>query len=208
MKKSSQALPYFLSAILLAYILVGGCPKANAQTAVTNTPTAPAQFATGGFSLDALMQNGIQNGGVYTVAGRKLTGNVNLVGVGYIYNMTTSSNGTSAGLLAGYDQLIDKSGKHANIVKGGLNISATIHPLTGFGFPNVVAEPYVAVLIATPTGGTSNNGGIGQITDTGIAIPLHKFSSVTLYLIPSYENRTGEGAEFNGNYGLVGFTVK
>jgi len=194
--------------ILVAALFVSGL-VASAQTSNSAASTTPPASATSGgtFSIDALLQNGISNGGVYVVAGRSLKGDNNVVGFGYIYNMATSTNGASAGLVAGYDQLSSKGVKQANILKGGLNLSATIHPLTSLGFTNFVVQPYVSVLIATPTGGTSNNGGIGQITDTGIGIPLYKFKSVTAYLTLSYENRTGEGS-FNGNYALLGLTVK
>jgi hypothetical protein len=186
---------------LIAALIAAGITNITAQITNTNPPANASQ----GFSIDALLQNGIANGGVYVTAGRKLTGDVSVVGFGYLYNMTSGTNG-AAGLIAGYDQLIYKGGKSANVIKGGLNLNAIVHPFTGLGW-DIALTPYVAVLIATPTGGTANNGGIGQITDTGIGIPLHTFKSLTLYLTPSYENRVGEGS-CSGNYGMLGLTIK
>lgn len=186
--------------LILAALIISGL-SLQAQTTNTNPPAQAAS----GFTLDAMLQNGIDNGGVYVTAGRKLTGDVNIVGFGYMYNMTQGTN-AGAGLIAGYDQLIHKNVKHSNVVKGGLSLNAVVHPFAS-SYPNYAVQLFGAALIATPTGGSTGGTGVGTIVDTGIAIPIYTFKTHKLYLIPSYENRVQEGG-FGGNYALLGLSVK
>ena len=104
------------------------------------------------------------------------------------------------GLVAGYDYLWAKGQSQANAVKGGVTLSATIHPLAFVGstfLTNVVGTPFVGDLLATPKNGNA----IGNIVTTGINFDLVAIKNFELSLGAQYENRAGQGV-WDGNYVL------
>jgi hypothetical protein len=113
----------------------------------------------------------------------------------------TPTNMANVGIVVGYDQLTStvkgESGQF-NAVKGGVNLSVPIHPFAFIGstfLTNVIGNPFVADLLATPKGGSN----IGNIVDSGCDFDLYAFSNFELSVQAHYENRSGEDY-YNGNY--------
>ena len=139
------------------------------------------------------------SGGGYALSGSKTY----LADAGLIYNVSQY-----AGIVVGADWLrLDASGlkpqETANVVKGGLTLS--------FSFTNsltrsIVWTPYGTSLVATPTKGTDNNGGIGLISAFGMGETLWSDGTWTFRLVEGFENRTGEGA-FDRNYVTGNFAI-
>jgi hypothetical protein len=142
---------------------------------------------------------GTSNGVFVVTAARKLTGNANRYSVDYIYSFNDV-----AGLILGVDDIRSGGYSQANILKGGLNLQANVYPFKNFGLTNFFVTPYAFALIATPTGGTSNNGGIGQLTGAGVSFEQKLTKNLSLEVGGFYENSTGEGS-YNGNWaGVLG----
>ena len=140
---------------------------------------------------------GTSNGVFVATAARKLVGNANRFSVDYIYSFNDV-----AGLILGVDDIRSGGYSQASVLKGGLNLKAKVYPFKNFGATNFFVTPYAFALIATPMGGTSNNGGVGQLAGAGVAYE-HWFSkNLSLELGGFYENSTGEG-QFNGNWAGV-----
>jgi hypothetical protein len=142
---------------------------------------------------------GTSNGVFVATGARKLVGNANRFSVDYIYSFNDV-----AGLVLGVDDIRSGGYSQANILKGGLNLQTKIYPFKNFGATNFFVTPYAFALIATPTGGTSNNGGVGQLAGTGISFEQTFTKNLSLELGGFYENSTGEG-KFNGNWAGVLF---
>jgi hypothetical protein len=131
-------------------------------------------------------------GGGYALSGPKTY----LADVGVVYNINNY-----VGLVAGYDwlRIEGKNGVNqetANVIKGGCTLSYSFPAPV---FTNVMLTPYGLTLVATPTKGTDNNGGVGLITAFGMGETLWHDKSLSLKLTEGFENRTGEGA-FDRNY--------
>jgi hypothetical protein len=128
--------------------------------------------------------------------GRSTSGNRNLAFFDVAYNFNEN-----VGIVAGYDYLWSKGQQsQANIVKGGITLSATIHPFAFVGstfLTNVVATPFAADLLATPSG--NNNSGIGNIVTAGVNFDVLSFKNFELVSGLQYENRMGQGY-WSGNY--------
>jgi hypothetical protein len=142
---------------------------------------------------------GTSNGVFVATAARKLVGNANRFSIDYIYSFNSV-----AGLILGVDDIRSGGYSQANILKGGLNLQTKIYPFKNFGATNFFVTPYAFALIATPTGGTSNNGGVGQLAGTGVSFEEKFTKNLSLELGAFYENSTGEG-EYNGNWAGVLF---
>lgn len=194
-------------AILLIVSAVFCCLAAKGQTNNPPIEGVPNLLGSVTPAEQSLLQElydstiGTTNGIVVFGAARKLTGNVNRGFVDYIYSFNAN-----AGLVLGVDTTWG-TGRDttANVVKGGINLKANIYPFKNFGATNFFVTPFVSVLIATPLDGTSNNGGIGQLTVTGIdyehAFTKNLSGDIGLF----YENVTGEGSGLDGNWaGILG----
>ena len=86
--------------------------------------------------------------------GRATTGNRDLGFADYIYNVSQN-----VGLVLGYDYLwtAKRAGipSQANLIKGGITLSALIYPLKNFGLTNVAVRPFANALVATGNGSAS-----------------------------------------------------
>ena len=131
--------------------------------------------------------------------GRSTKGNRNLAFFDAAYNFNQN-----VGIVAGYDYLWSKGQvSQANVVKGGVTLSATIHPFAFVGstfLTNVLATPFASDLLATPSG--NNNSGIGNIVTAGVNFDLYSFKNFELVSGLQYENRMGQGY-WDGHYGMV-----
>ena len=155
-------------------------------------------------SSDGILQQvwdstaGSTNFAIVAGGGRGLTGNKNLVFADAVYDLSQN-----AGLIIGYDNLFSNDKRmgssSASVVKGGLNLKADLYPLKRFGFGKFKVTPFAAYLVATPTGGTSNNGGIAQIALVGADYETAPFWGIRAHIGGFYENRTGQG-NWDGNY--------
>ena len=137
---------------------------------------------------------GGSNGVFVLTWARKLSGNANRFSLDYIYNFTPN-----AGLILGYDDIRAGSYSQANVLKGGLTLNADIYPFKRFGATNFFVKSYGFALIATPTKGTSNNGGVGQLMGAGVSYEPHFTKNIYGEFGGFYENSTGEG-QYNGNW--------
>lgn len=136
--------------------------------------------------------------------GHSTAGNKNVVFADVAYNFNAN-----VGVIVGYDYLFGNGNSQANIIKGGVSLSATIHPFAFIGstsLTNIVAQPFVADLLATPK---NSSVGIGNIVTTGINFDIYKFKNFELDAGIQYENRTGQGF-WNGSYilGHIGISRK
>jgi hypothetical protein len=186
----------------LAAVMLAGITQAQ----VTNmlpaiTPQEQSLFQQ---AYDATV--GTTNGIFVFPVARKMTGNVNRGGFDYIYSFNSN-----AGLVLGGDVTWGNGRQtSANILKGGIDLKADVYPFKNFGATNFFVTPFVSVLIATPLNGTSNNGGIGQLTVTGASYEHSFTKNLSLEVGGFYENVTGEGGGLDGNWlgALVGVHYK
>ena len=180
----------FLIGIVLE--IVSGAVLAQAQSTNTIGSFTPAETSLMQQFYDSTI--GTSNGVFVVTAARKLTGNANRFSLDYIYSFNAN-----AGLVIGIDDIRSGGYSQANILKGGLNLKTDIYPFKNFGATNFFVTPYAFVLIATPTGGTSNDGGIGQLAGTGISYEHWFTKNLSVEAGGFYENSTGEGV-YNGNW--------
>jgi hypothetical protein len=162
----------------------------SAQTNSTPSFTAGVQEMANAISTTT-------NWTVVTGYGRGTSGNKNVVFSDVAFNFNNN-----VGLVVGYDDLFGTGKPQANVVKGGVTLSATIHPFSFIGstfLTNIVGTPFVADLIASPKNTSS---GIGNIVTTGYNFDVYAFKNFELTAGAQYENRTGQGA-WDGNYILV-----
>jgi len=144
------------------------------------------------------------NWAVVTGAGRATTGNRDLAFAAVAYNFNNN-----VGVVLGEDYLWSKGqASQQNALKGGVTLSATIHPLAFVGstfLTNVVGTPFISGLASQPVGGSSAN--IGTIAATGIEFSVATVKNFNVILGLGYENRTGSGF-YDGHYGLATLGLK
>jgi len=127
---------------------------ASAQTVtVTNPAPAMPSFSSGLQEIyDSVTVS--TNYAVALGGGRATTGNRNLAFADYVYNVSEN-----VGLVLGYDYLWTAKAagvpSQANLVKGGITLSAKIYPLKNFGLTNTAVTPFANVLLATGNGSAS-----------------------------------------------------
>lgn len=139
--------------IAVAALFVSGLiasAQTNAPVASTNPP---ASFSSG----LQMIYDSVAVSTNYALAfggGRATTGNRNLAFADYVYNVSEN-----AGLVLGYDYLWTAKAagvpSQANLVKGGITLSAKIYPLKNFGLTNTAVTPFANVLLATGNGSAS-----------------------------------------------------
>lgn len=178
--------------ITLAALVLG----AGYSQAQTNNPTF-----TDGLQIMAQSVASATNWTVLGGVGQSLKGQ-NRIGFGAVaYNFNQN-----VGIVAGVDTLWQMHGNAAqqqNVLKGGVTLSAPIHPLAFIGstfLTNVVATPFAAELMASPTGGSSDS--VATITAAGLNFDIVSIKNFELVAGAEYETRTGSGV-YNGNYGLI-----
>ena len=155
---------------------------ASAQTTNTNPP---ASFSNGlQMIYDSVAVS--TNYAFAFGAGRATTGNRNLGYADYIYNVSQN-----VGLVIGYDYLWTAKSKgipsQANLVKGGITLSAKIYPLKNFGLTNTAVTPFANVLLAT------GNGSASEIITAGGKIDLANLGGWKFGLVAFYETRKDAG---------------
>src|SRR5208283_2408985 len=194
----------FIVGLSLLGVLAGHAQTLTATNPITGTVSsnAPATFGQAwdifGKAL-ASSTNWVAGGG----AGRFTTGNRNIA-----FGFVAYDFSDFVGALVGYDNLWSPHSKvasSANILRGGVQLQLPMHPLAFTGVPaltNLTGTPYVADCLATPTKGTSNTGGVGNILVTGIDVSLLPVKNLELRAGGGYENRTGQDP-YNGNAWLV-----
>ena len=189
--------PSFVSSLWIIVVCgiithtLASCTKAHAQdVTVTNAQTMPSLSSGLQQIYDAATSS--TNYGVAIGGGRSTTGQKNVAFAELLYNFTPS-----VGMLIGYDYLW--TGKQAgvpgqaNLVKGGLNLQADLHPLKQYGFTNFTVTPFGFALVA------SGNGGVSEIMGAGVKTQLYTFKGFNLNGGVLYEDRTGAGY-WNGRY--------
>ena len=181
-------------------LIIVAALAAFASQAQTNPP-APS-FSAG---LQE-MANAVSSSTNWTVlggAGRATTGDRDIAFGAVAYNFNEN-----VGILAGVDTLWaphQSQEQQVNVLKGGITLSAPIHPLAFIGstfLTNVVGTPFAMALVATPSGGSPDS--IATIAGGGINFDLVSFKNFELVLGGEYENRTGSGF-WNGSYGMIHF---
>lgn len=159
----------------------------------------PAPSLSGGISMIADSVASSTNWTVIGGYGHSTEHKNNLAFADLAYNLNQN-----VGLVAGYDKLWSPvQASEANIIKGGVSLSAKIHPFAFVGstfLTNIVGTPFVADLLATPRSGSD----VGNIVTTGINFDLCRLKNFDLGVGAQYEKRMGQGA-YNGNYVLVHF---
>ena len=141
--------------------------------------------------LDSLIKDGAIGGGYW----RATKGNFTVYSGDYLYNITATTNGLSAGLILGVDNMRGAGVSVFNDVKGGFALNYKFN-LAAIGLTNTEFKVYGGSCIATPRGGTA---GVGNITFAGVDYSLDVYKSVVLHIDPAYQTRTGQG-EFDRNY--------
>jgi len=125
--------------------------------------------------------------------GHSTSGNNNLAFAAIGYNFTDS-----VGLVLGYDYLWNAQHNEFNALKGGVSLQTQIKPFAFVGstfLTNVVCQPFVADLLATPRSGNA----IGNIITTGVNFDVYQVKNFELTVGGQYEKRVGQG-DFDGNY--------
>jgi len=196
--KTKNYVPFLLALLVLA-ILFFQCGKVHAQTVTTTNAQAMPGFSAGlQMIYDSVTVS--TNYAIATGYGRAATGNRNLAFADYIWNVSQN-----VGLVAGYDYLWTSkaSGVHAqaNLVKGGVSLSADLHPLKNYGFTNFIVTPFANSLVA------SGSGGVSEVVTVGGKTVVATFSGWNLNLCGFYEKRIGSGY-WDGAYicGAVAFS--
>jgi|GEM_PF-1982143 hypothetical protein len=187
MKTKLNKISIRLVVAIAALVAVGITSNLNAQPViVTNAAPAMPSFSSGLQELyDSVTVS--TNYAIAIGGGRATTGNRNLAFADYIYNVSQN-----VGLVVGYDYLwtSKKSGipAQANLVKGGITLSAVIYPLKNFGMTNVAATPFANVLMAT------GNGSVSEIVTAGAKLNFVTFGGGwNLGAVGFYEDRIGAG---------------
>lgn len=195
--------------VIIGAVFTAAVINLNAQTVTaTNSVPMPPMPVLGNTAEDNLAQQfydatiGNSNGVFVATAARKLIGNANRFSLDYVYNLTPENPNATAGLILGIDDIRAGGFSEANVLKGGLTLKANVYPFKNFGATNFFVTPYVFALIATPTQGTGNNGGIGELDGAGISYEHWFGKNVSVEAGAFYENATGEG-QFNGNWAGV-----
>lgn len=184
-----------MKTVILTVLLSCAAITGFAQTS-SPTPGAGADLAAFAKDLTSGTNWSIQTGGGFSSSH----------GNALAYALVAYDFTANVGVIAGYDALYGKGSQQENAVSGGITLQTTMQPFAFVGstfLTNIIAQPYVAILVATPKGGNS----IGEVTETGANFEVYKFSRFSLDLNIGYQNRTGEGS-FDGNYftGGLGLT--
>jgi hypothetical protein len=125
--------------------------------------------------------------------GHSTAGNNNLAFAALGYNFTDS-----VGAVLGYDYIWNNNGGEFNALKGGVSLQTQIKPFAFVGstfLTNIVCQPFVADLLATPRSGNA----IGNIITTGVNFDVYAVKNFELTVGGQYEKRMGQG-DFDGNY--------
>lgn len=165
-------------------------------TLSVNAQTNPPSFS-GGLKEMAQAVSSSTNWTLIAGYGHSIKGKNNLAFADIAYNFNDN-----VGIVAGYDYLWTKGQSQANFVKGGVTLSATIHPFAFIGstfLTNIVAIPFGADLLSTPKG---NGNAIGNILTTGVNFDFIGFKNFELVGGVQYEKRMGQG-QWDGGYGLA-----
>lgn len=177
-----------IAGMMAAVILLNGCLAA----AQTNTPS----FSDGLKEMGAAVSSAT-NWTAIGGYGQDTSGQKHLAFADVAYNFNQH-----IGVVVGYDYLWSQGQvSQANIVKGGVTLSATIHPFAFLGstfMTNIVGTPFVADLLATPKNGNA----IGNLITTGINFDVVSFKNFELVTGIQYEKRSGQGY-WDGNYYLA-----
>jgi hypothetical protein len=128
--------------------------------------------------------------------GRGLTGNKNVAGGDYIYNLTHNETANAA-LILGGDFLWARGTNNANVVRGGLNLGAKIYPLKQFGYTNFYTTVFAFDTIASPV--NASDGTIGNVIGTGADFKWRLWKRLDFHIGGFYDNRVGQG-RWDGNY--------
>ena len=158
---------------------------------------------TGGLEAIAQAVTESTNWAVNAGYGRGLKGNNNLVFADYDYNFVNSPDGTTVGLVLGFDEVFHGSqfnGNNVDFVKGGLSVSIAITPLASVGYTNFVLHPFASILM------DSGNGQVGEIVVSGFDWSTKISTSWAIHAGGFYENRTGGDTSTDGNY-IAGFVA-
>ena len=187
------------SLIIIAALTL--CVSALAQTNMPPSPVAPTNLVSNPTISGALQEgwDALTTGTNFAFvagAGRGLVGNKTVYFGDMFYNLNQN-----AALVLGGDVLHAPGINNANIVKGGLQLQAAFYPFPSV-MPKLKVTPFAGYLVATPTGGNQNNGGIGAIAYTGVDWHYEFATSWFFHVGMVYQNRTGEGT-FDGNYGCL-----
>ena len=155
--------------------------------------------------LDAIAQAVVEstNWAVSLGGGRSLQGNNNLVFADYLYNFVNAPDGTTVGLILGFDEVFKGSsfnGNNVDFVKGGLSVSIPVMPLASLGYTNFVVHPFASILM------DSGNGQVGQIVVSGADWSTKISQNWAIHAGAFYENRSGGDAGTDGNY-IAGFVA-
>jgi hypothetical protein len=133
-------------------------------------------------------------------AGRATTGNRDIAFGAVAYNFDP------VGILVGVDTLWaphQSQQQQVNVLKGGITLSARIHPFAFIGstfLTNVVGTPFGMALVATPSGGSKDS--IATIAGGGINFDIVQFKNFELVIGAEYESRTGSGF-WDGAYAMA-----
>ena len=177
---------------LLAVALCGGLfTSARAQTNASFTDGVKEMASAFAQSTNATAGFGYH---------RSLSGNYNIASAEVAYNISGP-----VGLILGEDVLFGKGKPSYNALKGGVTLSATIHPFAIIGstwLTNVVGTPFVSDLLATPRAGND----IGNIVVTGCAFDIVPLKNWEFRIAPDFEKRSGQG-QWTRNYFGVQFLL-
>ena len=182
---------------IAAGLLLVAARNAGAQT---NAPSFTA-----GLDEMASAVSSATNWTILGGAGRATTGNRDIAFGAVAYNFNQN-----VGIVAGVDTLWaphQNVEQQVNVVKGGVILSAPIHPFAFIGSTfatNIVGTPFVSALVASPSGGSSDS--VATIGTAGINFDLVSFKNFELVAGGQYETRSGSGF-WDGNYVIFHFGV-
>lgn len=190
-----------IAAIVLLCVAV---KNANAQTnQITNLLPSPSFSA--GLQEMAGAVSSSTNWTILGGIGRSTTGNRDIAFGAVAYNFNEN-----VGILAGMDTLWaphQSQVQQVNVLKGGITLSAPIHPFAFIGstfLTNIVGTPFGMALVASPSGGSSDS--IATIAGGGVNFDIVGFKNFELVAGIDYENRTGSGY-WDGAYAMFHFGV-
>lgn len=165
------------------------------STASLRAQTTPPTFGQGLKDM-ATAATSVTNWTLLTGYGHSTAGNNNLAFAAMGYNFTDS-----VGIVLGYDYLWNATHGEFNALKGGVSLQTQIKPFAFLGstfLTNIVCQPFVADLLATPRSGNA----IGNIITTGVNFDVYAVKNFELTIGGQYEKRMGQG-DFDGNYILI-----
>ena len=190
-----------LVTVVILFIIacaVYGCNRAKGQT-ITATTNQPSSFSNGLQEIyDSVAVS--TNYALTFGAGRATTGNRNAAYADYVYDVSQN-----VGLVVGYDYLWTAKAagvpSQANLVKGGITLSALIYPLKNFGLTNVAVTPFANVLLAT------GNGSASEIITAGGKVDLVKFGGGWNFGAVGFWETRKDAGYWTGDYIFAGLVV-